>query len=105
MTTGKFSIDLHPAVVLFDSGSSHTFVSQAYARKYEFKINEMKYAYCISSAGADTLSNQVVLGSVLEIEGRTFLVNMIVMQGLGVDVILGMEWMSKWVLCLIHQGY
>jgi hypothetical protein len=32
---GKFSINQHPAVVLFDSGSSHSFMSQAFARKYE----------------------------------------------------------------------
>jgi hypothetical protein len=40
-------------------------MSQAYARKYEFKICEMKYAYRISSTGADTLTNQMVLGVLL----------------------------------------
>jgi hypothetical protein len=33
MTAGMFSIDNHPVVVLFDFGSSHSFVSQAFAKK------------------------------------------------------------------------
>ena len=33
MTAGMFSINNHPAVVLFDSGSSHSFISQAFTRK------------------------------------------------------------------------
>jgi hypothetical protein len=33
MTAGMFSINNHPAVVLFDSRSSHSFISQAFARK------------------------------------------------------------------------
>jgi hypothetical protein len=51
MTTGMFSINNHPAVVLFDSRSSHSFISQAFARKYEQKIVELECAYQISSAG------------------------------------------------------
>jgi hypothetical protein len=72
VTTGKFSIDLHPAVVLFDFGSSHSFMSQAYACKYEFKIYEMKYAYRISSVGADMLTNQMVLGVTLGLENINY---------------------------------
>jgi hypothetical protein len=44
-----FSINNHPAVVLF--------ISQGFARKYEQKIIELEYAYRISSAGADLLTN------------------------------------------------
>jgi hypothetical protein len=31
VTAGKFSVNQNPAVVLFDSGSSHSFMSQAFA--------------------------------------------------------------------------
>jgi hypothetical protein len=40
MTASMFSINNHPAVVLFDSSPSHSFISQAFARKYEQKIVE-----------------------------------------------------------------
>jgi hypothetical protein len=71
-------------------------MSQAYARKYEFKICEMKYAYRISSAGADTLTNQMVLGVTLGLENRDYQLNLVLMPGLGVNVILGMNWMKQW---------
>ena len=62
VTTSMFSINNHPRVVLFDSGSSHSFISQAFARKYEQKIVELECAYRISSAGADLLTNQLSRG-------------------------------------------
>jgi hypothetical protein len=57
-----FSINNHPAVVLFDSRSSHSFISQAFARKHEQKIVELECAYRISSTRADMLTNQIVRG-------------------------------------------
>jgi hypothetical protein len=57
MTASMFSINNHPTVVLFDSRSSHSFISQAFVRKYEQRIVKLDCAYRISSAGADLLTN------------------------------------------------
>jgi hypothetical protein len=92
VTAGMFSINQHPRVVLFDSGSSHSFMSQAFARKYNQEIKELGYGYRISSAGADVLTNQMVRGVTLDMGDRRFQVNLIVMPGLVLDVILGMNW-------------
>jgi len=35
VTVGMFSINKHPAIILFDSGASHSFMSQAFASKYD----------------------------------------------------------------------
>jgi hypothetical protein len=94
MTAGMFSINDHPAVILFDSGSSHSFVSQAFAKRYEQKIVELECAYQISLAGADLLTNQIVRGVTLNIAGRHKL-NLMVMTGLVLDIIMGMNWMHK----------
>jgi hypothetical protein len=51
VTAGMFSINNYPAVVLFDSGSSHSFVSQAFVKRHEQKIVELECAYRISSVG------------------------------------------------------
>jgi hypothetical protein len=53
MTASMFSINNHPIIVLFDYGSSHSFIIQAFARKHEQKIVELECAYRISSAGAN----------------------------------------------------
>jgi hypothetical protein len=91
---GKFSINQNPAVVLFDSGSSHSFMSQAFARKHEQLCTDLSYGYRISSAGADVLTNQMVRGATLELGSRKFRVNLIVMPRLVLNVIVGMNWMK-----------
>jgi hypothetical protein len=92
----KFSVNQHPAVVLFDSRSSHSFMSQAFARKHEQLCTELGYGYRISSVGADVLTNQMVRGATLELDSRKFRVNLIVMHGLVLDVIIGINWMKDW---------
>jgi hypothetical protein len=96
MIASMFSVNQHPAVVLFDSRSSHSFISQAFARKHDQKIKELEYGYRISSAGADLLTNQMIQGATLDIADRKFRVNLIVMPSLVLDVIMGMNWMKDW---------
>jgi hypothetical protein len=73
VTAGMFSINDHPIVVLFGSRSSHSFISQAFAKRYEQKIVELECAYQISSAGADLLTNQIVRGVTMNIAGRQYM--------------------------------
>ena len=41
VTVGMFLVNKHLAIVLFDSGASHSFMSQAFASKYDQKIIEV----------------------------------------------------------------
>jgi hypothetical protein len=50
--------------------------------------------YNISAAGNNISTNQLVLGAKIEIEGRLYDLDLVVLPGLGLDVILGMKWMS-----------
>jgi hypothetical protein len=95
VTTGKFPVNQNSVVVLFDSGSSHSFMSQAFTWKYEQLCTDLSYGYRISSARADVLTNQMVRGTILELGSRKFRVNLIVMHGLVLDVIIGMNWMKE----------
>jgi hypothetical protein len=95
MIAGMFSINNHPVVILFDSRSSHSFVSQAFARKYEQKIVKLECAYQISLARANLFTNQIVRGVTLNIADRQYKLNLIVMPGLVLDVIMGMNWINK----------
>jgi hypothetical protein len=92
---GMFSINNHPTVVLFDSESSHSFISQVFVKRYGQKIVELECAYQISSAGADLLTNQIIQGVTLNIANRQYKLNLIVMLGLVLDVIMGINWMNK----------
>jgi hypothetical protein len=95
VTAGKFLVNDHPAVVLFDSGASHSFVSSTFASKHKMNvITIVKGGYCISAAGNNIMTNQVVKDVKLEIGDREFLIDLVVLPGVGIDIILGMKWMS-----------
>ena len=38
MMAGMFTIDSHPAYVLFDSGASHSFMSMGFAQRYNISL-------------------------------------------------------------------
>ena len=95
MTAGMFLVNKHPAIVLFDSRASHSFMSQTFASKHDQKIIEVdKGGYSISLAGATISTNQIVRDVLLSIQEREYTMDLIVLPGLAIDVILGIGWMS-----------
>ena len=51
VTAGKFLVDQHPIVVLFDSGASHSFMSPTFASKFKQKTYTVEgEGYCIRTA-------------------------------------------------------
>jgi predicted aspartyl protease len=96
VTASKFLVDQHSAVVLFDSGASHSFISPKFASKFAHKLHTIEGGgYCISAASGNISTNQVVRDLEFEIEGRKYSLTLVVLPGLGIDVILGMNWMSR----------
>jgi len=96
VTAGMFLVNQHPAVVLFDSRASHSFMSQAFASKHgKHVVDHDSGKFCISAAGNQISTNQLVKDANIAIEGRNFSVNLVILPGLGIDVILGMNWMSN----------
>ena len=70
VTSGKFLVNQHPIVVLFDSGASHSFMSPAFASKYNQKVITLSTgSYCISVAGSNISTNQILQDVSIEIEG------------------------------------
>jgi hypothetical protein len=51
--------------------------------------------YCIRAASGNISTSQVVKDVEFEIEGQKYLLTLVVLPGLGIDVILGMNWMSQ----------
>ena len=49
---GLFTIDSHPAYVLFDSGASHSFMSKGFAHRHNIPLMAIPFAYRISTSGA-----------------------------------------------------
>ena len=71
-------------------------MSQAFAQKHDQPVTELGCGYRISSAGADVLTNKAVTGATMDISGRKFLVNLVVMPELVLDVMIGMNKITDW---------
>jgi hypothetical protein len=92
---GAFLVNQQPAIVMFDSCASHSFISSTFATKHGMKMVTLdKGGYNISAAGNNISTNQLALGVKIEIEGRQYDVDLVVSPGLGLDVILRIKWMS-----------
>ena len=95
VTAGMFLVNKHPAIVLFDSRASHSFMSQSFASRHDQKVIKVsKGGYSISSARATISTNKIVRDVFISIQEREYMMDLIVLPGLSIDVILGMKWMS-----------
>jgi hypothetical protein len=92
---GTFFIANHPAVILFDSGASHTFLSKTFIEKHCIPTIESKEGFVIQSPGGRIFTKEVVFHVPVSLVGHEFPTNMIVIKGQNVDVILGMDWLAQ----------
>jgi hypothetical protein len=92
---GMFSINDIFAVVLFDSGESHSFISATYVEKRNLPIALLRCQMIVSSLGGDMPTRQLCPKVNLKIRGVDFIANLIVLESKGIDVILGMDWLGR----------
>jgi hypothetical protein len=92
---GMFLVNDTSAVVLFDSGASHTFISAAYVGKHNLPLALLGSQMIVSSPGEDMPVRQLCPKVNLKIRGVDFITNLIVLESKGIDVILGMDRLSN----------
>ncbi|GJM95086.1 hypothetical protein PR202_ga11785 [Eleusine coracana subsp. coracana] len=92
---GMFSVRDHPALVLFDSGASHSFVSGFFVDKYRLPRTLMRARYTIKSAGGQTPALYEVDKLPITLGSKVYPTKCIVLDGCSIDVILGMPWMRQ----------
>jgi hypothetical protein len=83
------------AIVLFDSGASHSFLATNFVQKHNLPLSMLKNRMIVSSPGGDMNARHVSPKFSILIRGVEFLANLIVLESKGIDVILGMDWLSK----------
>jgi hypothetical protein len=92
--TGTFSINDTPVKILFDSGATHSFISEKLLGKLGLKGSHTTSAYKIITPGGQITSNILICGVCLGLGSKIIPTNLIVINLVGMDVILGMEWMT-----------
>ena len=95
---GTFLVNSAPATVLFDSGATHSFVTQKFALKSGMTPTPLNNPMVVQTPGAEMRAKIGCKGVGITINGVDFLADLIILKSQGLDVILGMDWLSK------HQG-
>jgi hypothetical protein len=92
---GMFLINDTSTVVMFDSRASHSFISVIFVGKHNLPLALLRCQMVVISPGGDMPTRQLCPMLNLKIRGVDFVANNIVLESKGIDVILGMDWLSK----------
>jgi len=92
---GTLLINSHPAVVLFYSGATFSFISKKFILHSKLEMQNLQVPYHIESPGGEIIARHFVNEIPILIEGVTFRANFLILDKLGLDVILGMNWLGK----------
>jgi hypothetical protein len=86
---------VNTSIILFGSGKSHSFISAEYVAKNNLSVCLLKCCMEVSSPGGDIHARQVCPMVNIKIRGVDFIANLIILKSKGINIILGMDWMSK----------
>jgi hypothetical protein len=93
---GMFLASAHPTTILFDSGASHSFISSSFVAKHSLPIATMKHTMLVSSPGGEMRAKHICPVVSITIRGVDFPSNLILLHSKGIDIILDMDWLSKY---------
>jgi hypothetical protein len=82
--------------VLFDSGASHSFVTEQFVEKGKLVPTMMSRPMLVQIPGSVKQTKKNCVGVPVDIHGVPFQADLIILDTKGLDVILGMNWMSKY---------
>ena len=88
---GMFTINSHPAYVLFDSGASQSFMSMGFAHRHNIPLMTIPFAYRISTLGAQLCVNTQTDTVGLVLATHTCHLQFMVQPGQGINAILEMN--------------
>jgi hypothetical protein len=92
--TSTFSLNGHLIHILFDTGATHDFISKTCTQRHRLAIEPTNTPYVISTPGGRVITRELVMCTPLKLAGKLFRTSLIVLDGQGIDVILGMSWMK-----------
>ncbi|GKD27043.1 putative reverse transcriptase domain-containing protein [Tanacetum coccineum] len=95
--TGTFSLNDHFTIVLFDSGADYSFISVNFLPLINMKPS-VKFCHSFEieiASGIKVEINKIIRGCNLELEGHTFIIDLIPFGYGSFDMIVGMDWLSK----------
>ena len=92
---GTFSIHNKPAVILFNSGASHSFLGAKFGARLGLDFLHTKGSYMISTPSGKIASNQIIWLVPIKLGSLVIKTDLILLPLEGIDIILGMDWMTQ----------
>jgi hypothetical protein len=92
--TGIFSVFNQPALILFDSGASHSFISQKFSAKCQLPFCHTKRSFMITTPGGKIATNQLIQSVPISMGSKIFKTTLLILGLEGMDIILGADWMT-----------
>jgi hypothetical protein len=93
--TGIFSVYNQPALILFDSGASHSFISQKFSAKCQLPFYHTKGSFMIATPGGKIATNQLNQSVPIQLGSHITKTTLLVLGLENVDIILGANWMTR----------
>ena len=96
IVTGTLLVDKLKDRVLFDSGATHSFISLYFTKILDRDRVIIKDPLAIGIAAGRAIEvKYVFLAYVIEIDSKVYLADLIELDVLDFDIILGMDWLSE----------
>jgi hypothetical protein len=93
---GTFLLNNFSALVLFDTGASHSFISRVFVDRNKIPTSTINRPIKINSPGGEMIATYGCPHLTLEIGAHSFPTSLIVLESQGLDIILGMNWMTEY---------
>jgi hypothetical protein len=95
---GEFLVQSFLATILFDSGASHSFISYYFVETHDIPAVALQKPLLTKSPGGHIPCHLGVINIPINLSGVVFPSILVVLNSHGIDVVLGMDWLTK------HRG-
>nr|AAM74379.1 Putative retroelement [Oryza sativa Japonica Group] len=95
---GAYPVNSIPATILFDSGATHSFISKRFAGAHRLYLVKLKIPMRVHTPGGGMTTTHYCPSVTVEIQGLIFPANLILLESKDLDIILGMDWLTR------HRG-
>jgi hypothetical protein len=85
--TVPFSVLNEPAIILFDSGASHSFIGQKFSVKCQLPFYHTKGAYMIATPSGKVAANQLKRWVPINLGSKIFPANLLILGLESIDIV------------------
>jgi hypothetical protein len=93
--TGIFSVLKYPAIIIFDSGASHSFISAKFSAKCQLPFHHTNGGITISTPRGRVATYQINKNVPIKFGSLIIKTNLLTLGLDSVDIILGTDWLSR----------